>query len=86
MERLTRKNAAGQYELAEDVTPEAAVARLAGYENTHQFLLGELERAEAKLETMRGQEKGRSAAFQQALAEKLYLKTLVERLEKPPRG
>ena len=67
MERLTEKNAAGQYALAEGVSPEAAVARLAGYENTHQFLLGELERSEAKLEAMRGQGKGRSAAFQQAL-------------------
>ena len=85
MDRLTKKNAAGQYELAEGVSQEAAVARLAGYENTHQFLRGELEKAEQKLATMRGQGKGRSAAFQQALAEKLYLGTLVERLEKPPK-
>ena len=86
MERLTQRTDSGEYVLAEGVSQEAAVARLAGYENTHQFLIGELERAEAKLEAMRGQGKGRSAAFQQALAEKLYLGTLVEWLEKPPRG
>ena len=86
MERLTKKNSAGGYELLEGVAPETAVERLAGYENTYAFLLGELEKAEQKLSAMRGQGKGRSAAFQQALAEKLYLGTLVERLEKPPRG
>ena len=86
MERLTKKNSAGGYELLEGVAPETAVERLAGYEDAHQFLLRELEKAEAKLESMRGQGKGRSVAFQQALAEKLYLGTLVERLEKPPKG
>ena len=86
MERLTRKNDSGGYELLEGISVEAAVDRLAGYENTYAFLLGELEKAEQKLSAMRGQGKGRSAAFQQALAEKLYLVTLVERLEKPPRG
>ena len=86
MERLTKKNSAGGYELLEGVAPETAVERLAGYENAHQFLLRELEKAEAKLESMRGQGKGRSVAFQQALAEKLYLGTLVERLEKSPKG
>ena len=86
MERLTRKNDSGGYELLEGVAAETAVERLAGYENTYAFLLGELEKAEQKLSAMRGQGKGRSAAFQQVLAEKLYLVTLVERLEKPPRG
>ena len=85
MERLTQRTDSGEYVLAEGVTQTAAVERLAGYENAHQFLLGELEKAEAKLASMRGQGKGRSTAFQQALAEKMYLMTLVERLEKPPR-
>ena len=46
MERLTRKNGSGGYELLEGISVEAAVERLAGYENTYGFLLGELEKAE----------------------------------------
>lgn len=86
MERMTQKDGAGPYRLREGVSMESALERLAGYENAHQFLRGELAKAEEKLESMRGQGKGRSVAFQQALAEKLYLTTLVERLEKPPKG
>ena len=85
MERLTERNGTGDYVLREGHTAEEAVERLGGYESAHAFLLEEYQRAEAKLEGLRGQGRGRSAAFQQALAEKLHLQTLLERLEKPPK-
>ena len=81
MERLTQKNADGRYEILEGRTREEVAAKLAGYENAHEFLLEERRRAEARLDALRGQ--GRKLAFQQALAEKLYLTTLIDRLEHP---
>lgn len=86
MERLTRRDETGAVALAEGCTVPQALERLAGYENAHAFLLEEVRRAEARLDALRGQGRGRTAAFQQALAEKLHLAALLERLEKPPRG
>ena len=86
MERLTERTAQGTYRLVQGCTAEEAAARLAGYENAHAFLREEFARAEAKLAALRGQGRARSAAFQQALAEKLCLLTLLERLERPPKG
>ena len=43
----------------------------------------ERRRAEARLDALWGQ--GKKLAFQQALAEKLYLTSLIDRLEHPPK-
>ncbi len=83
MDRLTQKNVDGRYEWIEGCTQEEAAARLAGYENAYEFLLEERRRAEARLDALRGQ--GKKLAFQQALAEKLYLTSLIDRLEHPPK-
>lgn len=86
MDRLTKQNADGSVTLAEGRTVPEALERLAGYENAHAFLQEEARRAEARLDALRGQGRARTAAFQQALTEKLHLSALLERLEKPPRG
>ena len=78
MERLTRRGADGGVTLAEGCTVSGALERLAGYENVHAL------QAEARLAALRGQGRARSAGFQQALAEKLRLAALLERLEKLP--
>ena len=83
MDRLTQKNVDGRYEWIEGCTQEEAAARLAGYENAYEFLLEERRRSEARLDALRGQ--GKKLAFQQALAEKLYLTSLIDRLEHPPK-
>ena len=81
MERLTRRGADGGVTLAEGCTVSGA---LAGYENVHALLAEEYQQAEARLAALRGQGRARSAGFQQALAEKLRLAALLERLEKLP--
>ena len=83
MERLTRRTEEG-CRLAEGVSAAEALERLAGYEDAHAFLRQELDRAAARVEAMKGQGRGKGISFQQALAEKLFLMTLVDRLEHPP--
>lgn len=84
MERLTRRGADGGVTLAEGCTVSEALERLAVYENVHALLAEEYQQAEARLAALRGQGRARSAGFQQALAEKLRLAALLERLEKLP--
>ena len=84
MERLTRPDGQGGYRLAEPAAVEAAMDRLGAYEDAHERLLCQRARAEEKLDALRGRGKGRTASFQQALAEKLMLTALLDQLEGAP--
>ena len=80
MERLTRKNAAGTWELDPDRLPEAA-ERLARYECFVQELPRELEQISAELEELRAAGKEKTVKFRELMAKKLTDRSLLLRLE-----
>lgn len=80
MERLTRKNAAGAWELDPARLPEAA-ERLARYECFVQELPRELEQISAELEDLRAAGKEKTVIFRELMAKKLTDRSLLLRLE-----
>ena len=80
MDRLTRKNAAGVWELDPERLPEAA-ERLARYEDFVEALPRELGQISAELEALRGAGKEKTVQFRERMARKLTDRSLLLRLE-----
>ncbi|HIU49115.1 MAG TPA: hypothetical protein IAB04_07095 [Candidatus Avimonoglobus intestinipullorum] len=81
MDRLTTKNSSGQYILSAAGTEQAALQKLAAFENMYDALLAEQDRVLCKIEALRAQNKTKSVTFQQLLAEKLQLATIISRFK-----
>ena len=80
MERLTRRNAAGAWELPPDRLEEAA-ERLARWEGLPTELEEELAEISAELEALRGAGKEKTVRFRELMAKKLTDRSLLLRLE-----
>ena len=80
MERLTRRNAAGAWELPPDRLEEAA-ERLARWEGLPAELEEELAAISAELEALRGAGKEKTVRFRELMAKKLTDRSLLLRLE-----
>ena len=80
MERLTRRNAAGAWELPPDRLEEAA-ERLARWEDLPAELEEELAAIGAELEALRGAGKEKTVRFRELMAKKLTDRSLLLRLE-----
>ena len=80
MERLTRRNAAGAWELPPDRLEEAA-ERLARWEGLPTELEEELAAISAELEALRGAGKEKTVRFRELMAKKLTDRSLLLRLE-----
>lgn len=78
MERMTIRQADGR---ATSDDMQAALARLAQYEDLHESILREQQHVNEKMETLRAQGKNKTVTFQQLFADKLTLVGILSRFQ-----
>ncbi len=81
MERYTRKNENGIYEIEKEVNIGDAAERLARFENVYEALRQSLTDTKEKLEGLRSQGKVKSVTFQQFLGKKINYENLMSLFE-----
>lgn len=81
MTRYTVISADGTISPAEGVTQSQLLERLAAYETMHQALLAERNTIVSEMERLRGEGKNKSVTYQQHLANKLMIMSLLDRID-----
>lgn len=80
MERYTVTHADGTVSAVEGVTQQQLLQRLAAYEAMHQALLAERDTIVAEMERLRAAGKQQSVTYQQHLANKMMITSLLDRI------